>query len=45
MKAVARTSALLLGIVAALSGCVTPPKTEPQVQSIADASVGLGMTR
>ncbi|GFE88099.1 efflux transporter outer membrane subunit [Steroidobacter agaridevorans] len=44
MKAAARTSALLLGIAAALSGCVTPPKTEPQVQSIADESVGLGAT-
>jgi NodT family efflux transporter outer membrane factor (OMF) lipoprotein len=44
MKAVARTSALLLGIAAALSGCVTPPKTEPQVQTIADESVGLGTT-
>lgn len=44
MKAAARTTALLLGIATALSGCVTPPKTEPQVQSIADQSVGLGMT-
>ncbi|GFE78944.1 outer membrane protein [Steroidobacter agaridevorans] len=44
MKTVARTSALLLGIAAVLSGCVTPPKTEPQVQSIADESVGLGTT-
>lgn len=44
MKAASRTSALLLGIAAALSGCVTPPKTEPQVQSIADGSVGLGTT-
>jgi len=44
MKAAVRTSALLLGIATALSGCVTPPKTEPQVQSIADQSVGLGAT-
>lgn len=44
MKAASRTSVLLLGIAATLSGCVTPPKTEPQVQSIADGSVGLGTT-
>jgi NodT family efflux transporter outer membrane factor (OMF) lipoprotein len=44
MKAAARTTALLLGIATALGGCVTPPKTEPQVQSIADQSVGLGTT-
>jgi NodT family efflux transporter outer membrane factor (OMF) lipoprotein len=44
MKAASRTSALLLGIAATLSGCVTPPKTEPQVQSIADETVGLGTT-
>jgi NodT family efflux transporter outer membrane factor (OMF) lipoprotein len=37
-----RASALVLGIATALSGCVTPPKTEPQVQPIADANVGLG---
>ncbi|HEY5757868.1 MAG TPA: efflux transporter outer membrane subunit [Steroidobacter sp.] len=37
-----RASALVLGIAIALSGCVTPPKTEPQVPSIADESVGLG---
>ncbi|MFC4309616.1 efflux transporter outer membrane subunit [Steroidobacter flavus] len=41
---VSRASALVLGIATALSGCVTPPKTEPQVQSIADANVGLGTT-
>ncbi|HWK51486.1 MAG TPA: efflux transporter outer membrane subunit, partial [Steroidobacter sp.] len=39
-----RAGSLLLGVVATLSGCVTPPKTEPQVQSIADQSVGLGTT-
>lgn len=44
MNALARTSALLLAIAVALSGCVTPPKTEPQVQSIADESVGLSAT-
>ncbi|WP_129640995.1 efflux transporter outer membrane subunit [Peristeroidobacter agariperforans] len=44
MNALARTGALLLAIAAALSGCVTPPKTEPQVQSIADESVGLRAT-
>ncbi|WP_116807057.1 efflux transporter outer membrane subunit [Steroidobacter cummioxidans] len=42
--AACRSSALLLGIVTALSGCVTPPKTQPQVHSIADQSVGLGTT-
>ena len=33
---------LLLGVALALAGCVTPPKTEPQLQSVADESVGLG---
>ncbi len=44
ISAASRASALVLGIATALSGCVTPPKTEPQVQSIADESVGLGAT-
>lgn len=35
-------AALLLGMSIALAGCVTPPKTEPQVQTVADATVGLG---
>lgn len=44
LSVASRTSALLLGLATALSGCVTPPKTEPQVQSIAGESVGLGTT-
>lgn len=44
MSSLVRTSALLLGIAVVISGCVTPPKTEPQVQSIADQTVGLGTT-
>ncbi|HEY0684036.1 MAG TPA: efflux transporter outer membrane subunit [Steroidobacter sp.] len=39
-----RTAALLLGIATALSGCVTPPKTEPQLHTLADQNVGLGTT-
>ncbi|MBM0103592.1 efflux transporter outer membrane subunit [Steroidobacter sp. S1-65] len=37
-------AALLLGIATALSGCVTPPKTEPQLHTIAGDNVGLGAT-
>lgn len=39
-----RAAALMLGVVTALSGCVTPPKTEPQLHTIAEDSVGLGTT-
>lgn len=39
-----RAASLLLGIAVALSGCVTPPKTEPQFKTLADESVGLGTT-
>src|SRR5690349_14407650 len=35
-----KSAALLVGGVVALAGCVTPPKTEPQVQTIADETVG-----
>lgn len=37
-----RMVALLLGVAVALAGCVTPPKTEPQLRTIADESIGLG---
>ncbi len=37
-RSFSRASALVLGIATALSGCVTPPKTEPEVPSIADAA-------
>ncbi|MBL8271037.1 efflux transporter outer membrane subunit [Steroidobacter sp.] len=39
-----RSALLLLGVLTVLSGCVTPPKTEPQLQSVADQSVGLSTT-
>lgn len=35
-------TALLLGMAVALAGCVTPPKTEPKLQPVADATLGLG---
>lgn len=33
---------LLLAITVTLAACVTPPKNEPQLQPLADATVGLG---
>lgn len=33
---------LLLGIAVILAGCATPPKTEPQLQPLADEVAGLG---
>jgi NodT family efflux transporter outer membrane factor (OMF) lipoprotein len=33
---------VLLGVAVALAGCVTPPKTEPQLHPISSESVGLG---
>ena len=35
-------AALLLAMAVTLTGCVTPPKTEPQVQPVADTALGLG---
>ncbi|MET0533185.1 MAG: efflux transporter outer membrane subunit [Steroidobacter sp.] len=35
-------TALMLGMAVALTACVTPPKTEPQLQPLADATIGLG---
>lgn len=37
-----KTVSLLLGIAVILAGCATPPKTEPQLQPLADATAGLG---
>jgi NodT family efflux transporter outer membrane factor (OMF) lipoprotein len=37
-----RAAAVLLGLITALAGCVTPPKTAPQLQPLTESSVGLG---
>ena len=38
-----KIAVLMLGVALALAGCVTPPKNEPQLQPVADASAGLSV--